>query len=433
MSPSLSDFNVLPLRTTGLKPSRTVLDNGVVVLAKESRKTPAVTIYLAIKAGSIGDPADRLGATQLLAKVIDRGTATRSAEDIAEGLEDRGASLSISVTRHLITMACTCLVDDFDTVLLLLADIVMAPSVPESELAIQKGELITQVRQDADSPAVRAVEGLMALLYGPEHPYGRPSKGSIESIEQTTRGELLGLHGARFAPSELILAVVGDIDVSHVVDMAAERFGAWRRAAPAPIIMPPVTSPSVRRRVVVPMMNKSQADIAYGFATITRANPDYYAFWLLNVVLGTYAMGGRLGENIRERQGMAYYASSTFDANVLEGPLVVRAGVAAANVERAIRAIDEELTLLSRDGITDQELTDSRQYMIGSMPRALETNSGIAQFLVTCEFFALGLDYDARMPSLLAAVTADHVRDLARRYLDPERASLVIAGPYEPQ
>ena len=111
----------------------------------------------------------------------------------------------------------------------------------------------------------------------------------------------------------------------------------------------------------------------------------------------------------------------------------MRAGVAAANVERAIRAIDEELTLLSRDGITDQELTDSRQYMIGSMPRALETNSGIAQFLVTCEFFALGLDYDARMPSLLAAVTADHVRDLARRYLDPERASLVIAGPYEPQ
>ena len=433
MSPRLSDFNVLPLHTTGLEPSRAVLDNGVVVLAKESRKTPAVTIHLAIKAGSIGDPMDRVGATQLLAKVIDRGTATRSADDIAEGLEDRGASLAIAVTRHLITIACTCLVDDFDTVLLLLADIVMTPSVPESELGIQKGELTTQIRQDADSPAVRAVEGLMALLYGSQHPYGRPSKGSPESIEQATRAELLNLHERRFAPSELIVAVVGDIDVSYVFDAVAKRFDPWRHAAPAPIILPPVTSPSVRRRVVVPMMNKSQADIAYGFVTIARANPDYYAFWLLNVVLGTYAMGGRLGENIRERQGMAYYASSTFDPNILEGPLVVRAGVAAANVERAICAIDEELTLLSRDGITEQELMDSRQYTIGSMPRALETSGGIAQFLVTCEVFGLGLDYDARLPRLLAAVTADHVRDLARRYLDPERASLVIAGPYEPQ
>ena len=164
---------------------------------------------------------------------------------------------------------------------------------------------------------------------------------------------------------------------------------------------------------------------------ITRNSPDYYAFWLLNVVLGDYAMGGRLGENIRERQGMAYYASSTFDPNILPGPLVVRAGVSAANVERTIRAIDEELLQLAKGGITAQELAECRQYLTGSMPRALETNEGIAQFLTTCEFFALGLDYDLRLFDLLGSVTADHVRDLARRSLDPERAALVVAGPYE--
>jgi zinc protease len=142
-------------------------------------------------------------------------------------------------------------------------------------------------------------------------------------------------------------------------------------------------------------------------------------------------MGGRLGDNIRERQGMAYYASSSLDANVLAGPFTVRAGVSATNVERTIRAIDEELTTLAKDGITEKEMHESRQYMIGSMPRALETNAGIAQFLTTCEWFELGVDYDTRLPERLGAVTLDQIRDLARRYLNPDRATVVIAGPYE--
>ena len=99
----------------------------------------------------------------------------------------------------------------------------------------------------------------------------------------------------------------------------------------------------------------------------------------MNNALGQYAMGGRLGDSIRERQGMAYYVSSSLDANVIAGPLLVRAGVSAANVDRAIASIDEELTQIRREGLTAKELNESRQYLIGSMPRALETNAGIAQ------------------------------------------------------
>jgi len=179
------------------------------------------------------------------------------------------------------------------------------------------------------------------------------------------------------------------------------------------------------------MMNKSQADIAYGFTTITRRDPDYYAFWLMNNVFGQYALGGRLGDNIRERQGMAYYVSSALDANVAEGPLVVRAGVSPANVDRAVASIDEEVTSLFAGGATQKELDDSRRYLIGSIPRALETNAAIANFLQTEEFFELGLDYDARLPDLLGAVTLDEVNAAARRALDPDRATVVIAGPYE--
>ena len=141
-------------------------------------------------------------------------------------------------------------------------------------------------------------------------------------------------------------------------------------------------------------------------------------------------MSGRLGDSIRERQGMAYYVFSSLDANVVEGPLQVRAGVSPANVDRAIRSIDEEIARLAREGITSKELDDSRQYLIYSMPRALETNPGIANFLQNAEFFGLGLDYDRRLPDLLRAVTVDDVR-AASSALDPAHATIVVAGPYE--
>jgi zinc protease len=179
------------------------------------------------------------------------------------------------------------------------------------------------------------------------------------------------------------------------------------------------------------MMNKAQAEIAYGFTTITRSDPAYYAFWLMNVALGQYALGGRLGDSIRERQGMAYYVSSQLDANVLEGPLQIRAGISPANVDRAIASIDEELARLRLDGLTSRELNESRQYVVGAMPRALETNASIANFLQTGELFGLGLDYDLRLPGLLGLVTLDDVHEAAQRAVDPARASIVVAGPYK--
>ena len=408
-----------------------MLDNGVTFLAKSTAMTPAVSINLAMRAGSSADPAGAEGTAWLLSRVIDRGTATRSAADIAEELDSRGITLTITVTRHLFSLVCTCLADDFEPVLALLGDILMAPSLPDAELATRKGEVITAIRQDEDNPGVRATESLMALLYPDGHPYGRRTKGSIEIVERLTRDRLQALHAARFAPSELTAIVVGDVETSRAAAIAARVFGGWRRPAPVPIPLSSPTSATTRRRLVIPMMNKSQADIAYGFTTITRRDPAYYAFWLMNNAFGQYAIGGRLGDSIRERQGMAYYVSSTLDANLIEGPLVIRAGVGPANVDRAIASIDEEVTRLVRDGLTPKELDESRRYLIGSIPRALETNAAIANFLQTEEFFGLGLDYDARLPDLLGAVTLEDVQAAARRALSPDRATVVIAGPYE--
>ena len=418
---------------SSLSPSRTTLPNGVVVMAKETRAIPAVTINLSMRAGSICDPVDVPGAIYLMSRVLDRGTTRRSAGEIAEDLDTRGITLTIAVTRQVMSFVCTCLSEDFDEVMALLGDIVMLPSFPENEIATRKTEVVTSIRQDEDNPAVRAVESLMALLYPDQHPYGRRLKGTLDNVGDLTRDRLVDLHSKRFAPGGLTVVVVGDASVDRVTRIAEHVFGGWRLPQPLPVDLQGLGLDSKRQRLVIPMMNKAQADVAYGFRSVARRDPAYHAFWLMNHILGQYSMGGRLGDSIRERQGMAYYVFSSLDANVIEGPLTIRAGVSAANVDRAVASIDEEVARLLRDGVSEKELNESRQYLVGSMPRALETNDGIATFLQTVEFFDLGLDYDARLPDLLRAVTVDDVHAAARRVLDPDRATIVIAGPYQGQ
>jgi zinc protease len=402
----------------------------MVVVAKETRKTPAVTLNLAIRAGALCDPADACGAMHLLSKVIDRGTASRTADDIADALESRGASVATAINRHTLSMFCTCLTEDFDAVLDIIGDLVVNPTFPGAEVRTRQGEVVTAIAQDEDSPYVTALLRLLALLYGASHPYGRPIKGTAENVLRLTRDRLLALHGERFAPSVTSLVIVGDVSPVRAVDAAARVFGDWNAPPPPSVQLEPPPVAATRRRLVVPMMNKAQADIAYGFTTIVRSDPAYYAVSLMNNVLGQYALGGRLGDSIRERQGMAYYVSSAFEANPIAGPLLIRAGMAPGNVDRAIASIDEELRRIRADGVTARELDESRQYLVGAMPRQLETSAGIAGFLQNAEFFGLGLDFDARLPEYLAAVTLDEVHAAARRLLDPDRAAIVIAGPY---
>jgi zinc protease len=408
---------------------RAVLPGGAVVIAKETNKTPAVAIHLSIRCGTEADPEEKVGAAYLLARVIDRGTTTRSADEIADALESRGVSLTTSVNRHVLSLSCTCLSADFDLVLELLADIVMSPSFPESEIATRKGEMVTAIRQDEDSPAARAMEALMAALYGTNHPYGRRMKGTPDIVNTLTRDDLVKLHADRFAPKALSAVVVGDVTADRAIRVAEGLFGSWAAAPQSSLPIWPVQPAERRTQKVFPMPGKSQAEVAYGFVTIRRNDPDYYAFWLMNNILGQYAMGGRLGSSIRERQGMAYSIGSVLDANIVEGPLIVRAGVSPTNVGKAIASIDEELTRMRSEGATVRELRESRQYLVGSMPRALETNAGIAAFLQTAEFFQLGLDYDVRLPDLLGSVTLDAVRDAAIRAFDPARATIVVAEP----
>jgi zinc protease len=414
---------------SGLSPVRHTFDSGARVIIQETSATPAVSINASFLGGSVYDPVGLPGLSYLVSRVIDRGTTRQTADAIAEELDQRGVTLRIGTTRHSMTFCTTCLTEDFDDVLDLVLEVARFPIFFDEELGKRRAEAITALRQNEDNPSVRVGEALSEMLYGPEHPYGRPARGSVDSLERVDRAELVSFHAQHIRPSVLTLAIVGDVRASHTFDRVARLLDGWDGGPKRQALVPPPTIEPRRRVREIVMPGKSQSEIAYGFTTISRLDPRYHAYWMLNNILGQFGLGGRLADNIRERQGMAYYAFSTFNANVGEGPLVIRAGVDPTNVERTIEAIDVEVQDLGRLGPTAVEMDESRGYLIGSIPRLLETNDSIAAFLQDCERFDLGLDYDRRLPELLNAVTIDHVRAAAAEVLDPTRAAIAIAGP----
>ncbi len=427
-----------------LNPRRVTLDNGITVIAKSNHTTAAVSTLVGVRTGAFADPPDRDGTAALCSRVLDRGTVTRSADAIADDLDGRGASLSVIAGRHQIALAATCLSDDFAAVLTLVADVARHPAFADAEIATRRDSLITSLRQEEDNPAAMAAEVFATTLYG-AHPYARKVRGTVAGVEAIRRQDLVRFHQKGFDPAAITVVVVGDLDEGEAIQSVARLFADWpspsaqasgdtpaaARERPV-VVVPDAPIVSERKLVAFPMMNKAQADVVYGFVGIRRSHPDYTAYSVMNNALGQFAIGGRLGDSIRERQGMAYYVYSTLDAGFGPGPFSIRAGVAAANVEKTIASIDAEIASICEKGFTAQEIDESKSYLIGALPRQLETNAAIAAFLLNADAFNLGLDYDERLPGLIAAVTKDSADAAARQLLDPTRATIAVAGPWAP-
>lgn len=412
-----------------LSPHRELLSNGLTVVVQENHATPAISALVVVSAGAVHDPPGGSGTAALAARMLDRGSTRLSAAALAEALDGCGAALGVAAGRHRTTISCTCLAEDFARVIELAADVVVSPAFPDAEVAVRRGELLTEIREAEDDPGAVAMDRLMSALYA-GHPYGEPPLGRAESVSRLGRAHLEAFHAARFAPAATLVVIAGAVRAVEAVERTARAFEGWHAPPPPAVVLPPAPAPAARRVLAAPMMDKAQADVAYGLVGVARRDPAYDAALVMNHALGQYGIGGRLGDRIRERQGMAYYVSSRLDASVAAGPLVVRAGVAAANVERTLAAIDDEIAAVARGGLTEVEIDASKRYLIGSMPRRLETNAGIAAFLAEAEFFGLGLDYDRVFPERVAAVTAAEVHAVARRLLDPSRATIAVAGPW---
>ena len=225
-----------------LNPVRRTLDNGVVVIAKENHTTPAVTLLAIVRAGGYDDPAGRDGTAALVARVLDRGTGTRSADVIADDLDGRGASLSVSAGRHQIGVAAACLVEDLSPVMQIAADVLRAPAFPDADVETRRAEILTTIRQDDDDPASVAVNQFMSDVYD-AHPYARRVRGTIETVQSLRRADLASFHARWFTPAALTVVIVGSLPAAAWSSRSPPRSATGRgtgRAAPSRSPTPPI-------------------------------------------------------------------------------------------------------------------------------------------------------------------------------------------------
>jgi zinc protease len=262
------------------------------------------------------------------------------------------------------------------------------------------------------------------------HPYARSEDGSPATIKAITRADLAKYHRTAFGPSGMVLAVVGAVEPKRAAALVRRAFGDWKNPAQRDLPELPPLKPlgaTVRRHHTIP--GKSQSDLVVGTNGPRRKEPDYLAASLGNSVLGQFGMMGRIGKSVREVSGLAYYAYSSLSAGIGPGSWTVSAGVNPANVRKASDLVVQELERFVTTGVTREELEDSQANFIGRLPLSFESNGGVATALLNIERYELGLDYYRLYDGKIRAVTSDEVLEVARKYINPERLAIAVAGP----
>jgi zinc protease len=405
---------------------REALDNGIVLLTHENHDSRSVAVRASWRAGSAEEPPGQPGLASFTARMLRRGAAGRTAEEISEAVESLGASFSVWAGSEEAALSAKCLGADLEAILDLLRGCLEAPAFPQTEIHRVRGETLTSIREIEDSTRSQVDLRAHALLYPPDHPYSRAGIGTRESVEALERDALLAFHEANYRPAGMIVTLAGDLDV----DAVRRHVGGWLDGRPGDRAPDhPVTPRAAPVREAISMPHKAQADLALALPAIPRSHPDYHALNVANLILGSLGMMGRLGERVRDLQGLAYYVYSRFSARLWAGDWIANAGVDPEHVGRAVEGILAEVRRLRDEPISDTEFEDAQANLIGSLPLRMETNDGRAGYLLNVEYYGLGLDYLERYPGIIRSLTQEDLTRVARRYLDPDQVAVVVAGP----
>ncbi len=407
---------------------RRVLPNGITVLARENWAAPSVVVEGYLQVGNLDEPEALLGLSSFTTAMLSRGTRNRSFSEINEIIEGVGASIGFGTDRYTSNFSTKSLVEDLDLVLGVLADELQAPAFLPEYIDRVRGLRMTALAERENSTRQMAGRTFRELMYG-DHLLGRDLLGTRESLQAINREALFRFYETYYAPQRMVVAVVGALPAEEAVRKIEAAFGDWASVRPERVTLPPWNGLQDIRQRRVRMADKSQSDIVLGWPAMRRLDPDFDAARLANAVLGVFGMMGRLGANVRERQGMAYYAYSRLGADRDPGTWTVIAGVNPANVERALAAMQDEVKRLQDEPVPAEELADNKRYLVGSLPLQLETNDGVASLMVDLEWHELGLDYLARYPAIIEGLTAEQVQAAAQKYLRPDAYVLAVAGP----
>lgn len=407
-------------------PARVTLPNGLTVLLSERPGLPIVSAGLVVRTGSGANPSGKPGLANFTAAMLDEGTASKNALQIADEVAQLGGSLFTGSTMDASQVSAGSLTRTFPQMLSLIADIVRRPSFPQEEIERQRASRLASLVQQRENASQVASAVMSAALYGPAHPYGYTELGTEGSNKAMTRDDLQAFWSQNFVPNNAALIVAGAITMAELQPLVEKAFGDWKSGTPAQTAIgePQTTS---ARLVFVDKPGAPQTQLRVASIGVARSTPDYEPILVMNEVLGGL-FSSRINLNLREVHGYTYGASSQFVFRRSPGPFLVGTGVRTDVTGPSVSEIMKELKRIRDTEITPDELTLARDSIVRSLPADFETSHRVTGTMSNIYVYDLGLDYYARLGDRISAVTGEQVKAVSQKYVQPDKVIVVAVG-----
>jgi predicted Zn-dependent peptidase len=404
------------------------LKNGLRIIVLEGfNKVPTFSMQMVVLSGGLSDPADQRGLASFTASLLREGTATRASREIAEQVDSLGATLGAGsgLSSFTTNVSASGLVENFDQMLAIFADVIRNPKFPADEFEKFKARLISQLQFQRSIPQFLSIERFNQAIYG-NHPASLIAPPA-ESLKKTTREDLARFHAAHYLPNNAILAVVGDVTLKEALPKIEKAFGDWKQGKAPEASIPEAPAQSSSRIHLINRPGSVQTVLQMGNLAINRTDPDYFAVLVMDRVVGG-GPSARLFMNLREDKGYTYGAYSGFGGSKYRGVWQASAEVRTDVTDGAMKELFYEFKRIREERVPDNELEDAKRSMIGSFALSLEQPQGLLQNIITQKLYNLPADYWDTYPQKVSAITADDVTRVARKYVDLDHFQIVAVG-----
>ena len=410
------------------KPFETELSNGLKIVIFEDEHLPLVSFRLAFRSGNANDPQDSTGLNSALTSMLNEGTQNRSSKQLAEEIERLGAHIAANSDDDNTIIAASCLSLYSSDILRLMAEMVLFPSFPEDELRLYKQNTIENLKFQRSQPQFLANEQISRLLYG-SHPYSviSPTAADVENI---SREKLRDFHSKMFVPNNAIFIAVGNINREEFLSEIEDNFAAWQKRSIENFEFPGAPERDERTLTIVDRPGSAQSNIVLGNLAIERNNPDYFPVLLMNQILGASA-SSRLFMNLREEKGYTYGAYSRFHTKRHLGEFEASAEVRTSVTGDSLKEFFYEINRIRDEKVSEEELQDAKNFLTGVFPIRAETQEGLTNLIVMQQLYNLPDDYLQTYRDQVNEITISDVERAAKKYLQPEKAAIVIVGDAE--
>src|SRR6266550_2222164 len=405
--------------------SETTLSNGLVVVVVQDRRLPLVSYRLALRSGDAHDPRELPGLVDMLTGLLTEGTESRTSREIADEVARLGATLQAGASSDYTTVAASSLTTFSDEILELMADVALRPVFPANEVELTKQNTKESLKQQRAQPSFLATERVARVMFG-DHPYSITAP-TPEAIDATTREALIDFHREKFVANNAVLVVAGDVEHDALLQRVEILFGNWQPGVGPGDDFPAPPKRASRSAFVIDRPGSAQSNIVIANTGITRTSPDYFPMLVMHTVLGANA-SSRLFMNLREDKGYTYGAYSSLDARRTAGTFRATAEVRTPVTGDSLKEFFYELSRIRSEPVSEKEIGDAKSYLTGVFPIRLETQEGLIDQFVQIKMFGLPDNYLEIYRNKLQAVTIGQIQEVARKYVKPDEAAIVIVG-----